>query len=411
MPQKLFPRFLESTISSLLGQIRVITVTGPRRSGKTTLARKFASGSRAFHSLENPSTYNEAVADPMAFISKIEYGVIDEIQRAPELIRAIKVSVDSDPRRGRFLLTSSADILAIPTISESLAGRMVILPLLPLAQAEIDGRRVSFLDDLFELDDWPFRQDEYTVDDMEFRVLKGGYPEIFSLPTESARRQFAAKYIESLIKRDIEEIWKERMIQDLARLARACAMQTAQLVSYSEAGKRMKASAKTARRGIGMLEQMHLCMHLFPWFSNDPRRLAKTPKLHFLDTGLASAIRGIGLGDIRGNQAAFGPLLETFALAELLKLASWSEHLPYFHHYRDSGKNKVDFVISSGDHSVIGVDVKASAKARYSDFAGLRKLKQAAGSTFRHGVLLYTGERVVPFGDRLYAAPISVLWS
>lgn len=411
MSQELFPRFLEATISGLLSHMRVVAVNGPRQSGKTTLIRKFASGRRSFHSLEDPSTYDHAISDPVGFIKGIEYGAIDEIQKAPRLINVIKMSVDADTRPGRFLLAGSADILRIPTISESLAGRMAIVRLLPLAQAEIEGTGVSFLDDLFKTDVPPFKRPLRKVDNLEDRVLRGGYPEMRLKTSESDRWEWARNWVEGVLQRDINEIGEAYRIQDLPRLAESCAMRSGELVSHAGISRRAGIGAEAARRHLDTLEQFYLLGHLHSWFSDDLKRLRKTPRLHFLDSGLLCAILQIDLELVRGDRALLGRLLKPFALAELQKIAGWSRRWMRFHYYRDKAKNEVDFVVTHAGDSVVGIEVKASERVRSDDLNGLRKLREVAGSSFRNGVLLYAGEEVVPFGDGLYAAPISALWS
>lgn len=411
MPETLFPRFLEARVSESLGDTRVTTVIGPRQSGKTTLIQKFTSDKRPYYTLDDLTTYEAATYDPLGFIKRIECGAIDEIQRVPELIPAIKMSVDSDPRPGRFLLTGSADILTIPTISESLAGRMSINRLLPLSQAEIEGVQVSFLDDLFETDDSPFKRTTYRVDDLEHRVLKGGYPEMQRKTSERARQEWSANYVETILSRDIKEILDAYRLTDLSQLIQATAIQSGQLVVHAEIAKRMGLDTKTIQRYMATLEQMYLLKYLPAWHSNELKRLLKTPKLHFLDSGLAAAIRQIGLRTIQSDRTSFGPLLESFVFSELQKLSSFSDRWLSFHHFRDKDRKGVDFVISSGGNAIVGIEVKASATVRPRDFAGLRKLQFATGPSFRFGVLLYTGTQIVPFGDALFAVPVSVLWT
>lgn len=411
MPETLFPRFLEARVSESLGDTRVTAVTGPRQSGKTTLIQKFTSDKRPYYTLDDPATYEAATYDPLGFVKRIEYGAIDEIQRVPELILAIKMSVDSDPRPGRFLLTGSADILTIPTISESLAGRMSINRLLPLSQAEVEGVHVSILDDLFEADDAPFKRTAYKVDDLEHRVLKGGYPEIQRKTSNRSRQEWLANYVETILSRDIKEILDAYRLTNLSQLIQATAIQSGQLVVHAEIAKRMGLDTKTVQRYMATLEQMYLLKYLPAWHSNELKRLLKTPKLHFLDSGLAAAIRQIDLPTIQSNHTLFEPLLKSFVFSELQKLSSFSDHWLSFHHFRDKDMAEVDFAISSSGNAFVGIEVKASATVRSRDFAGLRKLRLATGPSFRFGVLLYTGTRIVPFGDALFAAPVSVLWT
>lgn len=410
MSQALLPRFLESRVSRSLGFMRVVAVTGPRQSGKTTLARKFMSDKRSFHSLGDPSTYNAVVSDPDGFVGRIEYGAIDEAQRSPELLSAIKFSVDSDKRPGRFLLTGSSDVLTLPKISRPLAGRMAIERLLPLAQAELEGAQPSFLDDLFEAGAAPKRS-ACGIEDLERRVLTGGYPGMQGMESEAGRWQWAENWLEGTLKLDISEMDNAYRIQDLPGLVRLCAAQSGQIDPYAKMAKRMETGVEAIENYTAALEHMHLLEHAHPWSGGDSMPRFDAPKMYFLDSGLSAAIRQIGLAPVRGDRALFGHLLESFVFTELLKMAGWSSGLSDFHYYRDGEGNEVDFVVSRGSHAVAGVGIKASAGVQPDDLAGLRRLREVAGSSFRNGVLLYAGEEVVPFGDGLFAAPVSALWS
>ena len=410
MSGNLFPRFLKSQISDTLGFSRVTAVIGPRQSGKTTLVQSYSSEDRQFFTLDNEITYSQALQDPLGFVRDIDCCCIDEIQRVPSLIRAIKMSVDSDRRPGRFLLTGSADILTIPTISESLAGRLIVKKLYPLAQSEIGGNKILTIDNLFSKQFKPFTRTAYIPDDLEQRVLNGGYPDMLAIKSRDSKRTWAINYVETILNREVREISTASRLTDLTHLVQACAIQTSQLIVHSSVANSLKIDVKTVQRYINILEQIYIVSLLPAWHGNELKRLVKTPKLHFIDTGLVTSMRQIELGDLKQNRALFGPLLESFVYSELLKMSSWSGQSLSFYHFRDKEKNEVDFVITNGRGEVIGIEVKASATIRSGDLKGMKKLQNAVGENFKAGYVLYTGDQIIPMGDNVIAAPVSILW-
>ncbi|MCY3996377.1 MAG: ATP-binding protein [Rhodobacter sp.] len=406
-----FPRYLESGIREAMDDTRVVLISGPRQAGKTTLAKKLADERRPYVTLDDEGVYQAAISDPVSFIKQFEYVTIDEIQRVPALIREIKISVDGDQRAGRFLLTGSANILTIPTVSESLVGRMAVSELLPLSQIEIERCAANPLDNLFETSKTPFPPGPYDVSTIADRVLTGGYPEILTRQTDARRRAWANNYIRTLLTRDIREIMDAHHLKDITALLRASAIQSAQLIVYTHIANDLRLSVPTVQRYVRTLEQTYLIRFLPAWHRNELKRLIRTPKMHFLDSGLLAAIRKITPDRLIRDRNLFGPLLETFIHSELLKHASWSEHAYDFYHYRDKDKVEVDFVIERSPDSLIGVEVKASATIRADDFKSLKRLQSVAGTAFKKGIVFYAGERALPFGDRLQALPVSILWA
>lgn len=406
----MYRRHLEHKLRESLADTRVVMIAGPRQSGKTTLARQLTNNTRTYVTLDDEATYQAATDDPVSFIGQFDYATIDEVQRAPELIHRIKIAVDEDQRPGRFLLTGSANILTIPTVSESLAGRMAIETLLPLSQGEIAGRERNILDALFETPNKGFPFGPYATEDIEERVLKGGYPEMLTRKSATRRRAWADNYIQTLLSRDIKEILDAYRLQDIDRLMQSCAIQSAQLVVYANVANDLQISTPTVQRYMRSLEQMYLLAFLPAWHRNALKRLVKTPKLHFLDSGLLSSVRRLTSARIGADRGLFGSLLESFVYAELQKHAACSDHHHHFYHYRDKDKVEVDFVIERNPDALIGVAVKASATVRQEDFKGLQRLQSVADKSFVGGALLYTGDKALPFGARLMAIPISAFW-
>ena len=374
------------------------------------MAQRIAEETFPFFTLDDATTLAAASADPVGFLRGVDRAVIDEIQRAPELILAIKVAVDSDPRPGRFLLTGSADLMTLPRVADSLAGRMGIVRLLPLAQAELHGAGPpSFLDMAFA-GEIPALRAPAAGGSLVETVLAGGYPEAL---TRSGRRwrNWHLDYVEAIVQRDVRDIARIDRLASMPRLLRMLAEQSGQLVNYSGFGAPLGMNHVTARKYLGILESLFLVHTLPPWYSNTLKRLTKSPKLHFLDAGLLAALRGLTSDRLRRDRTPFGPLLETFVLGELLKLASWADDRYAFSHFRDKQRNEVDIVVENGRGEVVGVEVKASATVSAKDFYGLRRLAADTGERFAMGLVLYNHESSIAFDRRMAAVPIPALWS
>ena len=406
----MYPRFVANRVNKALTHTRVVLVSGPRQSGKTTLARQIAAGKIPFINLDDKTTLDAALADPVGFIRGLDRAVIDEIQRAPDLLLAIKTAVDADPRPGRFLLTASANLMTVPRVADSLAGRMKVVRLLPLAQAELKGRPSAFLDLAFD-GKVPKTGDVVVGTDLIEKVLAGGYPEALTHSWWNTRQGWYLDYIEAIVQRDVRDTAHLEKIPLMPRLLRVLAEHSGQLVNYSGFGAPLGMNHPTTRRYTGVFESLFLLCTLQPWFSNALKRLTKTPKLHFLEAGLLAALRDITPDRVRKDKALFGPVLETFVLAELLKLAGWSDDWYAFSHFRDKERKEVDIVIEDRRGRVVGIEVKASATVNTRDFAGLRRLSETCGDRFVLGLVLHDHEHIVPFGERLLAAPVSALWS
>lgn len=409
MRSAMYPRFVERRVASALSDTRVVLITGPRQSGKTTLARRLARDGMEFLSLDNATTLAAARADPVGLVRGLDRGIIDEAQRAPELLLAIKESVDADTRPGRFLLTGSASLMSLPQVADSLAGRLETIALLPLSQSEIRSARTDFLEQAFR-GELPAIGPIAVADDLEAAVLAGGYPEALGRGSWSRRQSWYLNYVAALVQRDVRDVARIERVRQMPRLLRALAQHAGQLVNYSAIGAPLGMNHTTTQRYTSVFEQLYLIQPLQPWYTNVLKRLTRTSKLHFLDSGLLASLRDLSPDRLKADRAAFGPLLESFVFAELLKLASWSDRRFEFFHFRNKERNEVDIVIEDQSGRIVGIEVKAAATATTHDFAGLRKLADASGGRFALGLLLYDHNKIVPFGDRLFAAPISTLW-
>lgn len=388
---------------------RVVLITGPRQAGKTTLAQALADDRMPFYTLDDQTTLDIARTDPVGFVRGLDRAVIDEIQRALPLMLAIKRSVDLDERPGRFLLTGSANLLALPQVGDSLAGRMQIAELLPLAQSEIRARPGDFLDRVFA-EKTPVVGELAVGSGLLERVLAGGYPEAIGRAHWARRQKWFQDYLRAVLERDVRDVSKIEYATQMPRLLRILAAHSAQLVNYSSIGSPLGLSHVTTQKYTDVLQRLYLVRTLPPWFTNDVKRLVKTPKLHFLDSALLAALRNLSPARLASDRMAFGALLETFVFAELLKIASWSPEPISFFHFRDRYGHEVDLVLEDSGGRIVGIEVKAAATVTSADFSGLRMLADACGKRFVMGLVLYDHDALVPFGERLFAAPISTLW-
>jgi len=398
-------------VEAALADTRVVLISGPRQAGKTTLARMFSASDRPYITLDDAGTLNAAKADPTGFIRGIKRAVIDEVQRAPDLMLAIKASVDDDQEPGRFLLTGSANLATIPAIADSLAGRMAVIPLLPFAQAEIRSSPGLMLDRLFAGEEPAIKGEVVLGKEMMSMVLSGGYPEALRRTTSARRVSWLEDYVSLILDRDVRDIANIDQLDRLPRLLNILAEHAGQLINNSSFGSALGLSGVTAQKYIAILERLFLIKTLVPWSNNRLSRLVKTPKLHFIDTGLLAALREDELAKLSDDKTRFGALLESFVVSELMKLASWSERRVSFSHYRTKDLDEVDVVIEDRRGRIIGIEVKASATVKADDFRGLRQLQAAVGDRFVRGLVLHDHDRITPFAERLQAAPLSILWS
>jgi predicted AAA+ superfamily ATPase len=403
-------RHLEGRLRDALADTRIVALVGPRQSGKTTLARKIVADSgMSYVTLDDQQTREFARDDPNGFVRGLGSAVIDEVQRAPSLVLALKLAVDEDPSPGRFLITGSVDLFRITASPDSLAGRVETLELLPFSQAELEARPPSrFLERAFA-GDFPALELTGRTADLIDRVVAGGYPEAVARVTPARRRAWLIEYARALGRRDIVEIASVSKLEELSRLIEYAAVASGQLLNATALAAPLGVDAKTADRWIGLLEQLFVVRRVRAWHRNDLKRLVKSPKLHFVDSGLLTALRHVTAADLGTNRTKLGSLLECFVHSELLKIIALMPSLPTISHYRDKDQNEVDFVIEH-ELAVVGVEVKASATVNRDDLTGLQRLREAAGSAFACGIVLYDGDRIQRAGDRLFAVPFRELW-
>lgn len=403
-------RHLDAHIKEALLDTPAILVNGPRQCGKTTLVEQHASPDRPYFSLDEQGLLQAVKADPVGFVRQNPQAIIDEVQRAPELLLALKASIDKDRRSGRFLLTGSANLMALPQIADSLSGRLEVLTLLPLSNAELDARGADFLQKA-QTQNWPSKALELPEDALDFmqRVLAGGYPEMRQRATPPRRQAWAQAYLRTLIERDVQDIAR---IEDATRLPQLLALTadlSGQMPNMTQLGGQIGLSSKTVEKYLGVFEKMFLLSRLPAWSRHELNRLVKTPKLHFLDAGLQASLTRLTPALLLTQRQRWGATLETWVYAELRKQLNADPQAWFMSYYRDKDQVEVDFVLESALREVIGIEVKASATVLAADFKGLKRLRDLCGDGFVTGIVLYDGDRCLPFGERLWAVPLRML--
>ncbi|OQX13446.1 MAG: AAA family ATPase [Desulfobulbaceae bacterium A2] len=413
----LFQRHLKGRLTELLGDFRIVYLTGPRQAGKSTIAREIAQETgMGYHTLDDAALLASAQSDPQGLLAALPKPlVLDEIQQAPGLIGAIKMASDAaGGQNGIFLLTGSSDIFRSSKVQESLPGHMARVELYPLSRMEIEGRSLNAIDWLISGQfQTPALQalDRIVLGEL---LLQGGYPEAITKPPRS-RNVWFASYVEGRLFKDFESMHQAKgdYHSKLTALVRSLAGMTGNLVKYANIANDLRQDDKTVKRYMEILELMFIIRRLDPYVHNAAKRsVVGMPKLHFVDTGLACHLLGIKKAETLHTSQFFGGLVENFVCVELLKHAAWAEEEVRFHHFRDTSRHEVDLVVELGNGQALGIEVKAAMGVKPEDFSGLSILADYAGEKFLRGILLYTGDKILPFrigGRTFHAVPISVL--
>lgn len=407
----LYRRFAEAVLLEALADTPAVLIHGPRQCGKTTLVRRISEArGYAYFSFDDAVTLAAAQADPVGFVGDLpEQVVLDEVQRAPMIFPALKSSIDRRRTPGRFLLTGSANVLLLPALADSLAGRLGLLRLHPLAQCELAAHEPRFLNALFG-SGFKTRKFDRLGKELAERIAAGGYPAALARSSVRRRAVWYRDYIETLVQRDARDLARIASLDTLPRLLALAAGQTARLINISDLASPFQLSRPTIRDYVTLLGQVFLIDELPPWHSNRLSRLIKTPKLHVGDTGLACALLGTDAAGLWQDRTVLGQMLETFVYQELRRHSSWHDGEIRISHFRDKDGAEVDLVLERGSGQIAGVEVKAAATVTAADFRGLRKLKEATGRKFAAGVVLYDGEISAGFGEGMHAVPIQALW-
>jgi uncharacterized protein len=388
-----------------------VLIHGPRQSGKTTLARTVG-GPRGYRyvSFDDEAVLAAARSDPVGFVAGLPAKtILDEVQRVPQIFTSLKAAIDKHRTPGRFILTGSANVLFVPRLADSLAGRMGLLRLHPLAQSELERTQPRFIEALFA-GSFTTGIAERLGSDLARRIVAGGYPAALARATAARRSAWYRDYVETEVQRDVRDLARIHSLEALPRLLSVAASHTARLINVADLAAPFELTRQTVHDYVTLLERVFLLERLPAWHSNNLSRMVKRPKLHMGDTGIACALLGIEAAALEKDRATLGPMVETFVLQELRRQAVARVEPIEFFHFRDRDDFEVDIVLERGRSKVAGVEVKAAASVNEGDLRGLRKLEDAGGKAFTSGVVLYDGTATITFGERLFAVPLRALW-
>lgn len=405
------PRRLESLIETALIDTRVVIVNGARQVGKSTAVHRLVRDRPGAleRRLDRPNDLSAARLDPTDFVDHAGLLVIDEVQRAPELLLPIKARVDVDNRPGQFLLTGSARILGLRALPDALVGRAETIEMWPFSQGEIDGAPDGFVDTVFGDRRALATSGGVTRAEYIERVVRGGFPEAVAR-ADSRRAKFFDAYVRDLIDRDVTQLGEIQRRDHLAKLVSLLAARAATTLSVDGVASGLALSKNTVERYISLFEEVFLVKRIPAWTNSATSRATRGRKLLFVDSGMCAHLAGLSADRLRREPARSGQLLENFVLSEVARQLAWSSVYARLYHYRTRDGEEVDGVLEHHDGRIVGIEVKASSSVAEGDLRHLRHLASKAGDAFHLGVLLYTGSEVLSLGDRLVAAPIDTLW-
>lgn len=407
-----YPRHLKSKILRFLEASPVVLLTGGRQTGKTTLIKEIAAEKKCeFISLDNLRFLSSARQDPMGLLEQYPSPlIIDEIQRVPELALPIKLKVDENRTPGMYLLTGSSNPLVAPRLNDSLAGRMFILHLWPLSQAELRSSQPQFLELLFSPKWTPGKYERWSKDEMIFTLLKGGYPSVQTFPLD-LREEWFNNHLRTLLERDIQDLAQIKKLDELPNLLQLLAHRSGSLLNLAEISRTIGIPQSTLSLYFTLLEALFLIIRQPGWHKNPTKKMTKSPKLYGMDSGMIAYLMGIDKKRLLSDPSLLGRLLETFVVIEIEKLMGWSSLRLQSYHYRTATGIEVDLILENRAGELVGIEIKSGETIHSDDFKGLRHLKEEMGSSFIRGIVLYPGNDIVSFGENLYALPMSSLWS
>jgi len=408
------PRRIRPAIELALTDTRVVGVLGPRQAGKSTLVKHLAERTpgAAYVSLDDRDVRAAAEADPRGFLTgRPGMLAIDEVQRVPELLVALKAEVDADQRPGRFVITGSSQLSANRGVSETLAGRIERFELWPLAQSEITGTPGTFIDRLLA-GEVPEPTTSLTKADYLRLAVAGGYPE--ALRRAQARRgAWFDSYVETVVEREAPGISASPRTAELPRLLRLVGARHAGLLNVANLARDAAIPESSARRYLETLEAVFLVRRVPAWSGNLSQRESSAAKIFVTDAGLAAHLRGLDLAGLRRPEIARGmdgPVLEGFVYCELLRQWGWSRSRPALLHYRDRGGAEIDLIAEDRSGAIAAIEMKAAMEVSAQDVRHLVAFRDKVGDRFAAGVILHAGPRTIRLGERLAAVPMSALW-
>ena len=407
---KEYPRWQSESVKKALKIRRVVIVSGARQSGKTTLSNQILSNDCIYRTLDDPGLLAAALEDPKGFVKNpSQTMVIDEIQKAPALLPAIKQVVDNDNRPGQYLLTGSANIQTLPSVSESLAGRVKNIRLRPFTVGEVLGKSPSFLKRAFAAD-FPVKIPGYGKESLFDLAFRGGYPEAVRINDGHDRKEWHKDYVSSLIERDLRDIANIRRQASLRELVGVLASWSAKFMDVSGISASLAVSKATVESYMNALVSLYLFDRVPPWLRTDYDRVGRRPKFYAADTGMMASILGWNAKEAYLDPDRSGKLAETFAFHELAAQVELDGQYALYQ-YRDREKREIDFIIEHNDGSMVGVEAKAGQSVSKGDFGHMEWFKDNIAKKPFKGIVLYTGEDTLSFGKDMLAVPMASLWA
>jgi predicted AAA+ superfamily ATPase len=409
----LFERGDRSLVLAALEDTRAVFILGARQVGKSTLAHQIAEHDHRAQivNLDQKAAREAALADPEGFVAALRRPVlIDEVQRGnPDLLLAIKAAVDENLSPGQFLLTGSANVMRNKKVADALTGRVEMIQLWPLAQAEIEASPNNFVDALFAASPSQIEGAPKGRLALADRIVSGGYPEA-RLRSGNRQARWFRSYLQTTFEKDLETISDAHKLHEMPRLLRLLASQAANLFVPTNLSQKLGLDHRTVASYVGMLETIFLVKRIPAWRPGLGQREIQTPKIYVVDSGLLLYLLGADEERLMNDDQITGKALENFVAMEIVKHSEWSEIAPQVYHYR-RGSDEVDLVLENRAGEIVGIEIKSTVSLSRKDWRALEKLRDKRGSDFKCGVVVHTGQQTVPLGDRLFAVPLSGLWA
>lgn len=404
----MFKRTAMSIIKEALSISPAVLLSGARQVGKSTLSLGLGLEYRVFDSLTDRES---ALNDPIGYIESLPRPLcIDEIQKAPQVLEAIKLSIDKNRINGTFLLTGSANILDMKMTKDSLAGRIIEIALWPLSQKEIWYKPYeNVVDMLFKADFNNLNITKREPEQIYQAIIDGGYPEVLKISSARGKALWFDSYISTYVERDIRDVAELRDVASFIRFYNIITPRSSTLLNRSDLANNANISEVSVNNYLTMLEMIYQVSLLMPYSSNISKRFIKSPKFFLNDTGILTHILNITTTQELLVSSKRGEIVETFVFAELKKHISYSLTMPKMYHYRTNDKKEIDFILEKGD-KIVAIEVKASQSISNEAFKYIIDFQNKTKDKKIIGVVLYMGRDIIPFGESRYAMPISLFF-
>ncbi len=408
-------RNLRNDVVETLEYAPVVLINGARQSGKSTFAKELLEEGKLqnYITLDNPGVLSKITRSPIDFLENLPVGtIIDEIQKIPELFSAIKYVVDNNRVPGRFLLTGSANILLLPKLADSLAGRIAIHTLRPFSVGEFEDKKEDFVDWAFSEEFENFKVKENLTNNQLFeKIARGGYPEVLtSNYSENNQTRWYDDYINTLLIRDIRDMADIDGLNDIPALLSILATRTGNMLNTSDISRDIDIPNTTLKRYLKLLNHLYLVDFLKPWHGNLGKRLIKSPKIYLNDTGFCLHLLEKNQESLAKDRILFGHLLENFIILEIQKQITWSQKKPNMYYLRTQDKKEIDLILESRGGQMVAIEIKASSDFKMDSVDNIKEFQKAVGDKFHRGIVFYTGNEVHRLTDKIYALPIQTLW-